>query len=85
MKNWLGVGVVIVLLVVGWIGYDRPDLFPANLDVPRLIYLLMALLLVAGAGYGFRRLRFDGKNALVSIVIWAGLFAVIALVYAWLN
>jgi hypothetical protein len=83
MNRWVGVGVVIVLLIVGFVAYSRPDMFPAGLDTPRLIYLLMALLLVTGAAYGFRRLQTNGRTVLTSIVAWLGIVAVIALVYIW--
>ena len=85
MKNWVGLAVVAVLLLVGWIGYDRPELFPGDVDVPRLVYLLMALLLVAGAGFGFWRLRYEPKRALASILFWAVLIAAIAFGYALFN
>lgn len=54
-------------------------------DWPQLIWLLMALLLVTGAGYGFRRFRNDGRNALVGLLFWAAAVIAIALIYNWLN
>lgn len=85
MKNWVGLAVVAVLLVIGWIGYDRPELFPNNIDVARLVYLLMALLLVTGAGFGFWRLRQDRGRALGGILFWAALIAAITFGYAFFN
>ena len=85
MKAWVGVAVVAVLLAVGWFGYARPELFPGNIDVARLVYLVMALMLVSGAGYGFWRLRYDRKRALMSLLFWAALIAAIVLGYSLLN
>lgn len=85
MSRWLGLVVVAALLIVAWIGYDRPELFPRNLDTPAFVYLLMALLLVSGAGYGFWRFRYDRGQALAGIVFWAALIVVITLVYGWFN
>jgi protein-S-isoprenylcysteine O-methyltransferase Ste14 len=78
----IGVVLVVALVALGVTASERPDLFPENLDVPRLVYLTMALLLVAGAGYGFTRMRFDGARAIVSLVIWAGVIVAIAAAYA---
>lgn len=85
MNRWIAVGVVVALLIVGWVAYMRPDLFPAGLDTPRLIYLLMSLLLVSGAAYGFRRLQTDRRTLFISLVSWVVLIAVIALVYMWFR
>jgi hypothetical protein len=83
MNRWVGVGVVIALLLIGFVAYTRPEMFPARFDTPRLIYLLMALLLVSGAAYGFRRLQTDRRTVFTSAVVWLALIAVIALVYVW--
>ncbi len=85
MRNWVGLGVVAVLLLVAWLGYERPQLFPGDIDVPRLVYLLMALLLVSGAGFGFWRLRQDRGRALASLIFWAALIAAISFGYSLLN
>lgn len=85
MNRWAGLAVVGALLVVAWLGFSRPELFPGALDVPQLVYLLMALLLVSGAGYGFSRIRFDGGRALISILFWFALIAAIMLIYSWFN
>lgn len=81
MSRELGLAVVIVLLAVAIVGVARPDLFPGNVDVPRLVYLLMALLLVSGAGYGFWRFKQDGGAALAGIVFWGVLIVAITLIY----
>jgi hypothetical protein len=85
MNRWLGLFLVAALLVLAWIGYDRPDLIPGALDLPRAIYLVMALLLVSGAAYGFWRFRIDGGRALASILFWAALIVALTLGYAWVN
>lgn len=54
-------------------------------DWARLTYLLMALLLVSGAGYGFWRFRHDGRNAVMSLIIWALIIVVIVVIYNWFN
>lgn len=58
---------------------------PGNFDWPQLVWLLMALLLVAGAGTGFRRFRFDTQRSIVSLLIWATLIAAIVFAYSILN
>jgi ABC-type maltose transport system permease subunit len=72
---------VLGLVALAVVASERPDWFPANLDVPRLVYLLMALLLVAGAGFGFYRFRHDGRRAIVGLLIWAALIAAIVATY----
>lgn len=85
MNRWLGVALVLLLLAVAVIGGMRPDLFPGNIDVPRLVYLVMALLLVSGAGFGFARFRYDGGQALAAILFWAALILAIVFAYSWFN
>lgn len=85
MNRIVGVLIVVALLLVAWLGYDQPELFPGNLDVPRLVWLIMALLLVSGAGWGFWRFRYDSGRALAGIVFWGVLIVAITLVYALLN
>ena len=85
MNRWLGLAVVLVLLAVAAFSYFRPELVPGNVDLPRLVYLLMALLLVSGAGYGFWRFRYDGGRALASLAFWAALIVAIVLAYSWLT
>jgi hypothetical protein len=85
MNRWLGLGIVVVLLIVAWIGFFQPQVFPGNLDVPRLVYLLMALMLVSGAGWGFARTRMQPGAAVAGIVFWAALIVVTVMVYSWFN
>lgn len=85
MKRWVGLLVVAALLALAWIGYTQPQRFPADLDVPRLVFLIMALLLVSGAGYGFWRFRYDGGRALAGILFWCAAIIVLTFGYAWLR
>ena len=85
MNRWVGLTLVGLLLVLGWLGYDRPELFPNDLDVPNLAWLLMALLLVSGAGWGFWRSRYDGGQVLAGLAIWAALIVAITFAYAAIN
>jgi len=85
MNRWLGLAIVALLLVVAWLGFSQPQMFPGDLDVPRLVYLLMALLLVSGAGWGFWRIRMQPGAALAGAVFWAALIVVIAMIYSWFN
>jgi hypothetical protein len=56
-----------------------------NFDWARLMYLLMALLLVAGGGWGVQRFRLDGRNALIGVLFWAALIVAIVLAYQAFN
>jgi hypothetical protein len=85
MNRWLGVALVVLLLAVAVIGAMRPDLFPPGVDIPRLVWLVMALLLVSGAGWGFWRFRLDGGQALAGILFWAALIVAITFAYSWFN
>lgn len=85
MRPWTGVAIVAALLALGWVGYTRPDLFPGNLDIPGLVWGLMALLAASGAGFGFWRFRYDGKRALGGLLFWAALIVAIALAYRFFN
>jgi hypothetical protein len=57
----------------------------SQFDWPILIYLVMALLLAAGAGYGFRRIRYDGRAAVLGIAFWTALIVAIVLAYNAFN
>lgn len=57
----------------------------SEFDWPRLTYLLMALLLATGAGYGFWRFRADRRNAIIGLLVWAGLIALVAALYVIFN
>jgi uncharacterized membrane protein len=84
-RAWVGIVVVLGLVALAIVASERPDWFPANLDVARLVYLLMALLLVSGAGYGFYRVRNDGARAIVGLAIWAFIIVAIVVAYTLLN
>jgi hypothetical protein len=56
-----------------------------SFDWANLTYLLMALLLVAGGGFAFRRYRHDGRNALLAILFWAALVVAIVVAYNAFN
>jgi hypothetical protein len=56
-----------------------------NFDWASLIYLLMALLLVTGAGWGFQRYRRDGRTMMLGIGFWAALIVVIVVAYNAFN
>lgn len=94
--RWVGVALVVVLLLAGWLAYDRPDLFPgsADIDMTRLIYLVMALILVGGSALGLAQGRARGEEgkgpgAMTSLLIWAGLIGLLFLLYQgaqfWTN
>jgi hypothetical protein len=85
MNRVLGVVLVVLLLAVVTIAVMRPDLFPAGLDIPQMVWLVMALLLVSGAGWGFARFRYDGGTALAGILFWAALIVAITFAYSWFN
>lgn len=88
--RWAGLALVIGLLVLGFVAYADPALFPANVGdrLPRLIYLGMILiylgmilLLVSGAGFGFTRIRSDRARILPAILLWAAAFALVIFLY----
>lgn len=85
MNRWVGVLIVVALVAIAVVAGERPELVPGNFDVPRLIWLLMALMLVAGAGFGVVRFRYDGGRAFVSILIWGALIVAIMLAYSVFN
>lgn len=85
MSREIGLAVTIVLLAVAAVGVLRPEIFPGNVDVPQLVWLLMALMLVSGAGYGFSRIRLDGGRALTGIIFWAVLIVAITLLYPFIR
>jgi len=75
----------VVLLAVAAIGFFQPQMFPTGMDVPQLAYLLMALLLVSGAGWGFWRIRMEPGAAIAGAVFWAALIVVVVMIYSWFN
>jgi uncharacterized protein YxeA len=78
----IGVVIVLGLVALAIFAAERPDIVPGSMQVPNLVYLLMVLLLVAGAGYGFRRFRYDGARALVSLAIWGAIIVAIVVAYS---
>jgi len=56
-----------------------------NVDWATITYLVMALLLASGAGYGFRRIRGSPRAALFGAVFWAALIVAIVLAYNAFN
>jgi hypothetical protein len=85
MNRTLGLVLIAALLGVAWLGYSQPQLFPGNLDVPGLVWAIMALLLVSGAGYGFARFKRDRGVALAGAVFWSLLIVAITLAYPLFN
>ena len=60
----------------------------ADQDIPRLIYLLLWMLLLGAGLWGMSQRRVasaKGPGAFLSLLIWAGVFALIVLLYrgAW--
>jgi len=84
MNRWLGVALVLALLAVAVIGGMRPEWF-GSVNVPGIVWAIMALLLVTGAGWGFQRFRYDGGAALAGILFWAALLVALTLAYSWFN
>lgn len=78
--RWLGVLFVVVLLGLGWIGYSQPERF-WGIDLPGIVYAVMALLLVSGASFGFWRFRAHKRAALAGIVFWP--LAIIGIIWAY--
>lgn len=85
MSREIGLAIVIVLLAVVGVAVARPDLVPGDVDVPRLVYLLMALMLASGASYGFWRFREDGGRALMGIIFWGVLIVAITFAYPFIR
>lgn len=77
--RWLGLGLVVVLLLVTAVAVLRPELVPGQVDIPRISYLLLWLLLVAGAGAGF--LTTNKRMAWLGLLIWPAL--ILALVWGY--
>jgi uncharacterized membrane protein len=84
--RWLGVALVVALLALGWVAYNHENDRVLGLyggDMSQLVYLALVLLLVSGAGYGFRRIRYDAGRAAFAIVFWGGLCVLIMLAYQY--
>ena len=74
---------VMLALITVWIGFERFG--PSDLDTAHLVRLLMALLVVSGAGYGFWRFRYDRGAAIAGVLFWGLAIAALAFGYSWLN
>lgn len=85
VKRWVGLFVVVALLVVGFVAYSQPQLFPTDVDLARLIYMLLLLVLLSGAAFGFGRLRAEPGKALWAILFWGGLILAIMALYQVFN
>ncbi len=85
MNRWVGLIVVFALLAVGWVGFFYPQALPGEFDVPRLVWLLMALMLVTGTGWGFTRIRMQPGAVVAGVVFWTALIVLIVMVYSWFN
>ena len=81
--RWAGLALVVVLLVVGFAAFAYPNLFPGEFgaQLPRAIYLVLALLLVTGAGFGFARVRAEKSRILPAILFWTGAILLIMFLY----
>jgi hypothetical protein len=85
--RWLGIVFVLALLALGWIAYDQ-DRGPFGLSgdmTLELVWMIMALLLVSGAGYGFQRFRGEPRAAIAGALFWAGAAVVLILFYRIFN
>jgi|CXWL01.1.fsa_nt_gi protein-S-isoprenylcysteine O-methyltransferase Ste14 len=80
MMRWFGLVIVVALLALGYVAYAYPRTFP-NMDVASLVYAVMALLLVSGAGYGFWRFREHKAASVAGLVFWP--IAIIAIAWAY--
>jgi hypothetical protein len=49
------------------------------------VLLLMSLLLVSGAAFGFQRIRARPGAAWAGVIFWAAAILAIVLLYNWLN
>lgn len=85
MRALIGIVIVVALVALAVVAGENPSWFPGGADIPGVIYLLMVLLLVSGAGFGFHRLRREPGRAAIAALIWAALIAVLALGYAAFN
>lgn len=56
-----------------------------DFDWAQLIWLLMALLLVAGGGFGMRRAQHDRRYVLLGVLFWPALVLTIVLAYNAFN
>lgn len=83
LMRWLGIVFIVALLGIGFFAFQSQEAFfglpPATISV--LIWGILAFLLVAGAGSGFRRIRLRPGQAALALLIWAGVLVIIAALY----
>lgn len=87
MNRWLPVALIVVLIVLAFALYTRRDVI-GGVDtwmISEAIWLILALVLVSGAAYGFARFRFDKRMALLGAVFWIALFAAVVVAYQLFN
>lgn len=83
MIRWVSLALVVVLLVVAWLAFTRPEMFPGPVSVLDVTYMLLVLLLVAGANAGFV-LR-DRGMAFLGLLIWPALILALMALYNLFN
>ncbi|MEJ0060400.1 MAG: hypothetical protein WDM79_12870 [Terricaulis sp.] len=81
-RDWAGIVLVVALIALAAFAFWSPSFAGGHgREFSSLIYLLLVLLLVAGGGYGYSRIRYDGKRALAGIVFWSLMLAAIVVAY----
>lgn len=85
--RWIGLALVAALLLTAFAAYMNPALFPADIGyrLPQLIWLVLALVLVSGAGYGFMQIRSDRRMILPAILFWGSAIFLIIFLYNTFN
>lgn len=83
--QWLGLGVIAILLIAAWIAFTHPNLLQGqgDIDAAALVYWLMAAMLISGsvAAVSRRTSGAPGPNVLMSALIWGGVIGVLMLLY----
>lgn len=84
-RQWLGLGVIAILLIAGWIAFSHPNMLQGHgdVDAAQLVYWLMAAMLVSGsvAAVSRRTAGSPGPGVLTSALIWGGVIGVLMLLY----
>src|SRR5689334_13054352 len=83
MIRWVSLALVAVLLVVAALAFFRPEMFPGRVSVLDVSYMLLVLLLVAGANASF--LMRDGRMAFLGLLIWPALIVALMALYNIFN
>ncbi len=83
MMRALGIGLTLALLIIGWFAYqdDRGVLGMSGDMTLRLVGMVMVLLLVTGAGFGFQRFRAEPRAAIAGALFWAAATILLVLLY----